>query len=147
MTDESCPGEVVHLIKLCVGVREPKQLAAFQKKRIVKVGRKNATFHRTRHQPAKAEEIIGTGSIYWVMDGLIRCRQPIVGFDSGRDDEGVPFCRILLDLKLVLTEPVSRRPFQGWRYLDPKDAPPDLDDAGERMPTAMLQELRDLGLL
>jgi hypothetical protein len=136
----------LHLIKLCVGVSEPKQLAGFQKKRIIKLGRKNASFHRTRHKPSKEADILAGGSIYWVMDGLIRCRQAVLGFDTGVDD-GVPFCRILLDPKIVTTQPVARRPFQGWRYLDGKDAPPDLDTDAGPMPTAMLQELRDLGLL
>jgi len=42
------------------------------------------------------------------------------------------------------------RPFQGWRYLTPADAPPDAArGAGgiAAMPERMLAELRALGLL
>jgi hypothetical protein len=40
------------------------------------------------------------------------------------------------------------RPFQGWRYLEAKDAPPDALDgqAGTGLPARLLQELRVLGL-
>ena len=40
------------------------------------------------------------------------------------------------------------RPFQGWRYFDPKDAPPDVRDikAGN-LPEKLKMELAELGLL
>jgi hypothetical protein len=46
--------------------------------------------------------------------------------------------------------PKPMRPFQGWRYLAAGDAPADLGEAGgdiARMPAAMVEELRSLGLL
>ena len=52
-----------------------------------------------------------------------------------------------------MTVPVRPRPyraFQGWRYLDVKDAPPDLDRVAKgtsNMPEPMRRELRELGLL
>ena len=42
------------------------------------------------------------------------------------------------------------RIFQGWRYLEVKDAPVDLPvaaDGDEAMPPELVAELRDLGLL
>ena len=44
----------------------------------------------------------------------------------------------------------AHRPFQGWRYLEPKDAPPDITaETGDLadMPPEMLRDLRTLGLL
>ena len=52
--------------------------------------------------------------------------------------------------KVVLVEPRPFRAFQGWRYLEPKDAPRDLDRAApgaKHMPEALRRELRELGLL
>jgi len=44
------------------------------------------------------------------------------------------------------TAPQARRPFQGWRYLEPKDAPPDLStmDAGD-LPPELAKQLREMG--
>jgi hypothetical protein len=42
------------------------------------------------------------------------------------------------------------RPFQGWRYLNLKDAPADLDKSGKglaAMPEPLRRELRELGLI
>jgi hypothetical protein len=49
----------------------------------------------------------------------------------------------------VPTEAQARRPFQGWRYLRPEDAPPDATarDGARDMPPGMAAELRELGLL
>jgi hypothetical protein len=58
--------------------------------------------------------------------------------------------RFVLVPKAVLVEPPPYRAFQGWRYLEEKDAPRDLDRAapGARdMPETMRRELRQLGLL
>jgi len=41
---------------------------------------------------------------------------------------------------------MGRRPFQGWRYFEPKDVPADLDtlEAGEA-PEELVKQLRELG--
>ena len=50
--------------------------------------------------------------------------------------------------KLVPTQRRFHRPFQGWRYFDPKDAPRDLTRArGAAMPEELQVELVNLGLL
>jgi len=47
--------------------------------------------------------------------------------------------------------PAPRRPFQGWRYLDPAEAPEDLERgaAGDivAMPPKLRKQLAELGLL
>jgi hypothetical protein len=142
----------LHLIKLCVGVSEPHELAAWQKKRwddAKKAGRKPECRHLTRNTPKRADEIIGGGSLYWVIKGVIRVRQRIIGIKPVTMD-GAPRCKLLLDRKLVRVTPRPMRAFQGWRYLEPADAPPDLDSLGKgaaNMPPKMLEELRELGLL
>jgi hypothetical protein len=55
-----------------------------------------------------------------------------------------------MEPKLVVVEPRPRRAFQGWRYLEAKDAPRDLDRAApgaREMPETLRRELRELGLL
>jgi hypothetical protein len=44
---------------------------------------------------------------------------------------------------------VPRRAFQGWRYLHPADAPPDLPPSpeGDELPPKLRAELAALGLL
>src|SRR3954470_10487443 len=56
----------VHILKLCVGVSEPAELAAWQKKRwndAKKKGKKPECRHITRNTPKRAEEIIDGGSL------------------------------------------------------------------------------------
>ena len=58
--------------------------------------------------------------------------------------------KLVLDPKCVPVQPRPYRAFQGWRYLAPKDAPPDLDRAApgaRNMPEHLRRELRELGLL
>jgi len=58
---------------------------------------------------------------------------------------------LILKNELVPVRPVPRRPFQGWRYLAPDEAPEDLKrGAGDgivAMPPKMRKQLAELGLL
>jgi hypothetical protein len=142
---------VLHLIKLCVGCDSVKDLQDWIKQKLkTRDTRKRVRNHTTRMVPKRAEELIDGGSLYWVIRGQIMCRERILGVEPFVDREGVGRCHVVLDCKPVLVEPRPYRAFQGWRYLDPKDAPRDLDRAapGARdMPEDMRRELRDLGLL
>ena len=137
---------MIHLIKLAVGARDVEHIAHYQKARADAHGDLSIRRVITRHKPTREEA--ADGSLYWVIQGLIRCRQRIVGFDGEIDHQGRSFCVIRLDPVLVPTIPTRRGPFQGWRYLKPEDAPPDLaaGDVGDA-PAEMLAELRALGLL
>ena len=100
--------------------------------------------------PTRGEELIDGGSLYWVIKGEIAAREKIIAIEPFRDKDGIGRCRIVMQPKVFAVSPRPMRPFQGWRYLDPKDAPRDLDRAApgaKNMPEPMRRELRELGLL
>lgn len=98
----------------------------------------------TRQTPKRAAELLDGGSLYWVIKGQILVRQAIVRVDTL--ESGTQPCRIELDPTLIATLPQPRRPFQGWRYLEAKDAPADLPTGeGAEMPEALARELREIG--
>lgn len=142
---------MMHMIKLSVGVATLEELESYRDERAHWWGAdygEDVHVHRTRMMPRRAAEIAGRGSIYWVISGVIRCRQPILRLQEATDSEGRACCDIIMPRDMVRVEPRPKRPFQGWRYLEPKDAPPDLsgDGAGEDDPIIAL-ELARLGLL
>lgn len=137
----------LHMIKLSVGSESVETLAGWQRERLRNHGR---LWHGTRMTPRRQEELLDGGSIYWVIKGLIQARQRLIGFDFLLEAEDNRTTMLLLDPELVPVEPRRHRPFQGWRYLEPEDAPRDLargESTGEDLPPEMLAELRDLGLL
>ena len=137
----------LHLIKLCVGVGEIEELRQWVAQAL-KAGAVDD--HVTRMFPKKREEILAGGSLYWVMRGMIMCRQPIADLQEVVDAEGIHRCRIVFEPKVIAVRPTPRRAFQGWRYLGSEDAPSDLktgqalDDA---MPEAMRRQLASLALI
>ncbi|MEX2632168.1 MAG: DUF1489 domain-containing protein [Tistlia sp.] len=137
----------LHLIKLSVGSESVDSLAAWQAERLGSHGR---LWHGTRMQPRRGEELLAGGSIYWVIKGAVQARQPLAGIESDVDAEGRGFTRLLLQPGLVRVLPRGHRPFQGWRYLKPEDAPVDLPTGAEAagdLPPALAAELRELGIL
>lgn len=142
----------LHLIKLCVGAESIESLAAWQKKRLAdlkKKGRKPELVHVTRQTPKRAEELLDGGSLYWVIRGYIAVRQPLIDIRPARPQNGIPRCALVYDAELVPTLRRAHRPFQGWRYFKPEDAPPDVRSlkGGKGLPQALRQELAELGLL
>lgn len=106
-------------------------------------------YHTTRMIPKRADEIVGKGSLYWVIKGMVSCRQKIIAIEPFDDDDGITRCNLVLDKELVPVRPQPKRPFQGWRYLKAEDAPPDLPKGQgvTDMPERMRNELAELGLL
>ncbi len=134
----------LHLIKLCVGADSAEDLARWQSGRLKSVGR---IAHTTRMTPRRADEVLDGGSLYWVIKGLVTVRQRLVALDEFTDAQGIGRCDLVLDPDLVPVEPVPKRPFQGWRYLKPGDAPPDrrTGEGGEDLPPDLTATLKALG--
>ena len=98
--------------------------------------------------PKRRDEVLDGGSLYWVIKGFTAVRQRLIDIRPFVDKEGVPRCHLVYDKELVLVSPRPRRAFQGWRYLEPKDAPPDVrGGASGDMPEKLRRELAELGLL
>jgi hypothetical protein len=143
----------LHLIKLCVGCDSVADLEDWVEQKLKekkKRGQKPEHIHTTRMVPKRAEELTNGGSLFWVIRGQVTCRERILDIRPFTDKDGIGRCRVVLDGKLVLVEPRPRAAFQGWRYLEVREAPRDLSRAAPgaaRMPEAMRRELRNLGLL
>jgi hypothetical protein len=143
---------MLHLIKLCVGVNTLEELARWQAKRVAALKKKRAKpelVHITRQTPKRASELLDGGSLYWVIRGHIAARQRLIDIRPARAKDGVPRCGLVYETKLIPTVRRARGPFQGWRYLDPKDAPPDARSVQRSagLPAALCAELAELGLL
>jgi hypothetical protein len=132
----------LHLIKLCVGAATPQDLADWRAKRAA-AGHRPIVY--TRQTPKRAAELLDGGSLYWVFKGVILIRQTIAAVETV--GEGAQRrCEILLAEPLIATAPQPRRAFQGWRYLETNDAPPDLADvAAGDVPPELARALREAG--
>jgi hypothetical protein len=143
----------LHLIKLCVGADSLADLREWMAARMAEAKRRGGPFqhaHVTRMTPKRAEELLDGGSLYWVIKGLISARQQMVGLEPFIDADGIRRCKLWLDGEVVAVAPRPMRAFQGWRYYEAKNAPPDIDAAQPgfaAMPEAMRRELAGLGLL
>lgn len=139
----------LHLIKLSVGTKSVEDLAEWHATPRAQT-RDGLPRHVTRMWPKRADEVLDGGSIYWVIQGLVQCRQRVVRFDDVTGDDGIRRCAFVLDPAIIRTATARKRPFQGWRYLPAGDAPPDLpasrrdDDA---LPADLSAALADIGVL
>ena len=142
-------GGHVNILKLSVGTESVEGLERWQRRPQVRSPSGHPR-HVTRMWPRREEELTAGGSIYWVIRGVVMARQRIVGLEEVVREDGVRRCGLVLDPELVRTEPQPRRPFQGWRYLAPGDAPRDLAPgrAGEApLPPRLAAALSEIGVL
>lgn len=98
----------------------------------------------TRYLPKRHAEMIG-GSLYWILDHAIVARCEILGFEQREDRRWT----IRLAPRLIRVQPRAKRAHQGWRYLEERDAPPDLPEgqaADDVLPGRLLRKLSVLGL-
>ena len=135
----------VHLKKLSVGSQSLDNLRDWQARRLAQGSR---LVHVTRNRPRRAEELLNGGSIYWIIRGVVTARQAIIDLAEAQRADGTPACGIVLSPEIIQVVPTKMRIFQGWRYLEAYEAPPDIgaDDAGD-MPAELVAELCDLGIL
>lgn len=132
----------LHMIKLVVGADTIDDLMAW---RAGHYGPGEPWILRTRMTPKRGAEMVDGGSIYRVFKGVILCRQRILAVKTVGEGPNAR-CEITLSDDVVRVAPTPRRAFQGWRYLDPKDAPPDLDeDAFGEVPEDLARQLREVG--
>lgn len=139
----------VNLVKLCVGATSVEDQMAWQQTT------RNRTpdgklKHVTRMWPKREHELLDGGSLYWVIKGLILCRQRIVRLDEVIRHDGVRMCAIVLSDDVTRTQSAPRRPFQGWRYLKPDDAPRDLRNGAkteQALPPELNRALGEIGVI
>lgn len=140
----------LNLIKLCVGcdaIADLEEWIAYRLDEARRAGRKPEHFHVTRMMPKRVDELLDGGSLYWVIKGTVQARQRLTDIRRFTDVDGIPRCRLVLEPKLIATEWQPKRPFQGWRYLEGKDAPADLGDGkGNALPPELAAELAELGV-
>lgn len=142
----------LHLLKLCVGAESVESLQAsldfrLEQKRLA--GEPLEQTHTTRMVPTRRDELLDGGSLYWVIKGRIQVRQLLMDIRPFKDEAGVRRCDLVLEPRLILTQYQPKRPFQGWRYLKPKDAPADVRTAAGAVaiPESMREDLTELCLL
>ena len=139
----------VHLLKLSVGTESPESLADWQASYAQRFTDRLPR-HVTRMWPKREAEVLNGGSIYWVIKGLVQCRQKILRLDEVTGEEGIRRCAIVLDPDLIRTQTAPKRAFQGWRYLPVADAPADLSRARaaeEPLPPELAGALADIGVI
>ena len=142
----------LHLLKLCVGAESVQDLEEWIVEDLaakVAGGVAAEQFHTTRMVPNRAAEIVDGGSLFWVIKGEVACRQRVIEIRPFVGADGIRRCHLVLEPVVRRVEPRPSRPFQGWRYLTDKDAPPDVSDtaAATSLPETLRRELRALGLL
>ncbi|MGB1361415.1 MAG: DUF1489 family protein, partial [Alphaproteobacteria bacterium] len=135
----------IHLKKLAAGIESVAELTEIMQQR-AKLGADKVCAYTT-NKPTRGDEIIESGSLYWVIKGKISARQKVLGYGTWVDDIDRTRATIILDKEVIPTEHYPHRPFQGWRYLKPQDAPKDLSQSEYKdIDTEDFEKLSDLGI-
>ena len=142
-------GNRINLVKLCVGIDSIEHLEAYRAAQNQSGGAPSSR-HVTRMWPKQAARLLNGGSLYWVIKGQVLCRQRILRLDEVMGGDGINRCGIVMDPEIIRTQSALKRPFQGWRYLRPEDAPPDLPQARsceDALPDDLNRALAEIGVL
>ncbi|WP_299192118.1 DUF1489 domain-containing protein [uncultured Litoreibacter sp.] len=138
----------INLIKLSVGTESVEGLQDWHD-RPRPAGEDRTPRHVTRMWPKREAELLNGGSIYWVIKGVVQARQRIIRLDEVIRSDGIRRCGLIFENKLIRVENMTKRPFQGWRYLRPEDAPRDLPEhrsREEQLPPQLSAALADIGV-
>lgn len=138
--------EFVNMVKLCVGAEKVEDLIVWQQRQSWPDAH---PVHVTRMWPKRAAELLNGGSLYWVFKGAMLARQRIVALQEVLGGDGIRRCAIVLAPEVIRIEGAPRRPFQGWRYLDPAESPRDLPKQRAHestLPDGLARALADIGL-
>ena len=140
--------KTIHILKLSVGTEDVAGLSEWQNQPRAQTD-DGLPRHVTRMWPKRGAEILNGGSIYWVIKGVIQCRQPILRLDPYDSADGIRRCAIVSQPGLIRVAATPKRAFQGWRYFDPADAPDDLPDnrqSEEALPPDLSKALAAIGV-
>lgn len=135
-----------------MGASDISELARRQRLKSIdssSINERKKLIHITRMWPKRETELLDGGSLYWVFKGLILARQEILGLEEIIGSDEIKRCGIILNEQIVKTVPKAKRAFQGWRYLDPNDAPRDSEEFSitkEELPHFLQLELSKLGV-
>jgi hypothetical protein len=138
----------INILKLCVGADSVEDLLDWQASQRARWPAGTAV-HVTRMWPKREAEVTSGGSLYWVIKGVVQARQRILRLEEAAGHDGIRRCALVLDAEVIRTEAALRRPFQGWRYLDPGETPRDLPKGRAReeaLPPQLAQALAEIGL-
>ena len=135
-----------HLKKIAVGIETVERLKIRQEMIFRTYGR---LFHSTRNIPKKREELIQSGSMFWIIKRYVLVRQKIINIIPVIREDGSKGCEIELDKNLTKVIPTKMKPFQGWRYYLEEEIPQDLNvncNEDDEVPEQIRSELIKLGL-
>ena len=133
----------LHMIKLVVGCDTIEDLLDWRR---AHASPAEPWILRTRQTPKRAAEMVDGGSVYRVFKGAILCRQRILGIETVGAGPNAR-CEVTLDEEIVRVAPTPRRAFQGWRYLEARDAPADLTgEACADLPPELARRLLEAGV-
>ncbi len=133
----------LHLTKVAFG---HDSLPSLEERARLRAAEGTGLLLTTRYLPKRHVEIVGQGSLYWIIKHQLVARSPIIGFGEAEGGR----IAIRLGEALIPVEPRRKRAHQGWRYLEEGDAPPDLGGGAEglaAMPAALVGRLSELALI
>ena len=139
----------INLVKLSVGTESIDDMLTWQRHRSKQVTG-GQYYHVTRMWPKREADLLDGGSIYWVIKGVIQCRQRILSLKEITGQDGIRRCGLVLAPEVIRTASVPKKAFQGWRYLSSADAPRDLTDhqaQEDALPPDLQKALAAIGVL